>query len=345
MGVSLDWEEFQDSRQLEETLEISNIETDIAAALRDISVDENSSVDKEEEGNINNNLFSDEIEETSAVIKKLLDTPTKSFSKLVFNVTSKASGDNDISVPSDDIISSQVDDVNSKQVEISEEQDDIDEDIPNLSPIKFLSNTGAAQVDVHSQEFLTDFLGTRQSTSTPEGDYQAPLRYVTSETRSSQADHEKQTTEAPDNLNDEDDVFSEDYRVSSSNNLNHTSHDVVFQDNFQDNSVQFKIPEYSPGKVRAYVESLPSPAQTKSIRNEPDLVAEKKILDESFDSEASSRSRVSKLSEISNLTGRFTNTGMFYGSALGGQQQVCPFPEEWQFQTIPESIENNEEID
>ena len=36
---------------------------------------------------------------------------------------------------------------------------------------------------------------------------------------------------------------------------------------------------------------------------------------------------------------------MFYGSALGGQQQVCPFPEEWQFQTIPESIENNEEID
>ena len=33
------------------------------------------------------------------------------------------------------------------------------------------------------------------------------------------------------------------------------------------------------------------------------------MLDESFDSEASSRSKVSKLSDISNLAGRFTNTG------------------------------------
>ena len=36
---------------------------------------------------------------------------------------------------------------------------------------------------------------------------------------------------------------------------------------------------------------------------------EKRLLDESFDSEASSRSRVSKLSDISNLAGRFANAG------------------------------------
>ena len=126
---------------------------------------------------------------------------------------------------------------------------------------------------------------------------------------SNPADHEKQTSETTDNLNEEDDTFSEDYRVSSSNNLNHTSHDVVFQDKAGDNSVQFKVPEYSPSKVRAYVESLPSPAQTERLRAESDLVTEKRMLDETFDSEASSRSRASKLSEISNLAARFTNTG------------------------------------
>ena len=47
----------------------------------------------------------------------------------------------------------------------------------------------------------------------------------------------------------------------------------------------------------------------------------------------------------SNIFPTNLSSGIFYGSALGGQQQVCPFPEEWQFQTIPESIENNDEID
>ena len=123
-------------------------------------------------------------------------------------------------------------------------------------------------------------------------------------------DHEKPNNETPDNHNDEDDVFSEDYRVSSSNNLNQTNNEVSKEDkaNLGANSVQFKLAEYSSSKVRAYVESLPSP-KSRSIKDEQDLVEEKKMLDESFDSEASSRSKVSKLSDISNLAGRFTNTG------------------------------------
>ena len=57
------------------------------------------------------------------------------------------------------------------------------------------------------------------------------------------------------------------------------------------------------------MESLPSPAQSKISNNPPDSMEEKRLLDESFDSEASSRSRVSKLSDISNLAGRFANAG------------------------------------
>ena len=104
--------------------------------------------------------------------------------------------------------------------------------------------------------------------------------------------------------NDEDDVFSEDYRVSSSNNLNHTNIDINSngKSKLEENTQSFKIPEYSSSKVRAYVESLPSPAQSKPTNNQTEL-------DESFDSEASSRSRVSKLSDISNLAGRFSNAG------------------------------------
>ena len=66
----------------------------------------------------------------------------------------------------------------------------------------------------------------------------------------------------------------------------------------------------------------------------------------------SSRSRASRHSELSNLTGRFSSGvgGIFYGAALAPSgassgQTVCPFPDEWQFNTIPESIENDEDID
>ena len=149
-GVSLDWEEFQDSRQLEETLEIPNIETDIATVLK--GIDESFSDETEEAANGNSDTLSEDIEETSAVIKKLLDTPTKSFSKLVFNLTNKAS----VPSGSDEIISSLVE-VDTNQVELSEEQDENDEYVPNLSPIKFLSNPGIAEA--HSHEFLTECTG------------------------------------------------------------------------------------------------------------------------------------------------------------------------------------------
>ena len=55
-------------------------------------------------------------------------------------------------------------------------------------------------------------------------------------------------------------------------------------------------------------------------------------------------SRVSRMSDLSNLTGRFIQ-GAFYGMPNPAAPPVCPFPDEWQYNTIPEVIENDEEID
>jgi hypothetical protein len=70
----------------------------------------------------------------------------------------------------------------------------------------------------------------------------------------------------------------------------------------------------------------------------------------SDDGNVSVSSRVSRMSDLSNLTGRFSQ-GAFYGSLMGGSAgaaaagPVCPFPDEWQYNTIPEVIENDEEVD
>jgi hypothetical protein len=71
----------------------------------------------------------------------------------------------------------------------------------------------------------------------------------------------------------------------------------------------------------------------------------------SDDGNVSVSSRVSRMSDLSNLTGRFSQ-GAFYGSMMGGSVgtaaaagPVCPFPDEWQYNTIPEVIENDEEVD
>jgi hypothetical protein len=58
-------------------------------------------------------------------------------------------------------------------------------------------------------------------------------------------------------------------------------------------------------------------------------------------------SRVSRMSDLSNLTGRFSQCGAFHGSILPSSTAapVCPFPDEWQYNTIPEVIENDEDID
>ena len=155
------------------------------------------------------------------------------------------------------------------------------------------------------------FKGTRlsrQSTSTPDPVHQ---RCEASENSTCTSSPPEQHNVDSEDRNTEDDVYSEDYRVSSSNNLNHTNIDINSngKSKLEENTETFKIPEYSSSKVRAYVESLPSPAQSKSTVNQPDSVEEKRLLDESFDSEASSRSKVSRLSDISNLAGRFSNAG------------------------------------
>jgi len=59
----------------------------------------------------------------------------------------------------------------------------------------------------------------------------------------------------------------------------------------------------------------------------------------------SSRSRTSRVSDLGSMSGRFGKgtLGNFYGGV--GEQTNCPFPEEWQYNTIPEVIENDDEID
>ena len=46
----------------------------------------------------------------------------------------------------------------------------------------------------------------------------------------------------------------------------------------------------------------------------------------------------------SSLAGARMGRGMFYGVGAAAAGPVCPFPEEWQ-QTIPECIENDDDID
>jgi len=187
------------------------------------------------------------------------------------------------------------------------------------------------------------------------------------------------------------DICSEDYRVSSSNdpkqesakgspeNDGETVISVAKQSYVDHNLAQssdlivgslvtpesiMSSPQSSVNKVAAYVQSLPSPhageAHTETSEDCPEDIEDGNvtILDESVNEDeannslASSRSKASRQSDLSNLTGRFSNGvgGMFFGSALGpsvtaGGQTVCPFPDDWQFNTIPESIENDEDID
>ena len=103
----------------------------------------------------------------------------------------------------------------------------------------------------------------------------------------------------------------------------------------------------SISRVQEYIQSLPSPqhflkrdptghGDFKSPLGFPDEDANLSLCSDS-------RSLLSRHSELSSLAGARMGSGMFYG----GQQAaaaICPFPEDWQ-QTIPEVIENDEEID
>jgi len=110
-------------------------------------------------------------------------------------------------------------------------------------------------------------------------------------------------------------------------------------------------------KVAAYLQSLPSPGAggegeevvplERRVRKEVGGVedverVEEVVAVEQSTSEASSRSRASRQSDLGSLTGRM-GAGTFYSSLPTATS--CPFPEEWQFNTIPEVIENDEDID
>jgi len=111
-----------------------------------------------------------------------------------------------------------------------------------------------------------------------------------------------------------------------------------------------KSTKTSLNRVRDYVQSLPSPKH-QSKRGDfntdsfpLDLKTNLSMAEEGDNSSQCSgtQSRISRQSDMSSKTGARMGTGMFYG--LGAGPTVCSFPEEWN-QIIPESIENDEEID
>ena len=102
----------------------------------------------------------------------------------------------------------------------------------------------------------------------------------------------------------------------------------------------------SISRVQEYIQSLPSPQHF--LKRDPPGEFKPPL---SFPEEeanlslcSGSHSLISRHSELSSLTGARMGSGMFYGGQQVAAAAVCPFPEDWQ-QTIPEVIENDEEID
>jgi len=116
-------------------------------------------------------------------------------------------------------------------------------------------------------------------------------------------------------------------------------------------------------RVQDYIQSLPSPqhftrrssgslggegsitSPLKSIKS-PLHKSTNSPLEEDNTSQCSG-SVLSRQSDLSSLTGARMASGIFYGSSSingAANAPVCPYPEDWQ-QTIPESIENDDEID
>jgi len=476
-GISLDWEEFQDSQD-ETTLEAEEMNHTIEARV----FSQNTSSVVETEGaqdspdSVSNSNDMGSSPEPSSVIKKLLDTPTKAFSQIVFNVSNKPSGDSDESRAEefiDKVSDSLVDDIVSKIRKVSLSEDSFEttlEDEKNkdrnqseetdLSPInrshgddsrleevnfdasaaldsygqynirnvpspinslklKRITSTPARTLDFDNGEdaaFQDNSLddvdsGIKDSENTREASNDSKINQLsvnkaaddTFENISDLIYDEKACNEekhlslqsSPDPLiskdgmlsvtSPEEDLCSEDYRVSSSNEMNQRlskgSHefdgDTVVTSLVKDHSLEQSYdkktgeiitpesiaasPQSVVSKVAAYVQSLPSPETNSGIievaENGPKDEACNSLDESAFEDGAnnsltSSRSRASRHSELSNLTGRFSNGvgGIFYGTALAPSgapsgQTVCPFPDEWQFNTIPESIENDEDID
>lgn len=457
-GVSLDWEEFQDSQD-EVTLDVSS--EDINHTIEASAFSENgSNVIKTPHDSPDSSCNDLEaLTEPSEAIKKLLDTPTKAFSQIVFNVSNKHSGDSseNRAEVAESVPDSLVDEIVSKirKVKLSEdsfetsyerEKEEDQNEEAKLGPINSCpenhEHTHIGDVTPKVESSIC-----RPSTSTPDigieddVDHDEESLDVVFNDTISQDDlnlcmkdveisqdpiHQlvnKEADESLDNIPDlihdeladsseirhlslqqstpdipatkdgmlavispDEDICSEDYRVSSSNEMQkelYHEYDVdtvisfvkdhPVKQPFDNQNLVSQIitpdnmiasPQSSVNKVAAYVQSLPSPQINDGINEVVDDMHEvsadtsKNTEDESViedganNSLTSSRSRASRQSDLSNLTGRFSNGvgGIFFGSALGQSgasngQAVCPFPEDWQFNTIPESIENDDDID
>ena len=110
------------------------------------------------------------------------------------------------------------------------------------------------------------------------------------------------------------------------------------------------------------MQSLPSPARRdplpvtprlKNVNNERGSLSVASPCSPGIDVDegnvsvcSGSASLHSRQSDLSSLTGSRLNRGLFSGVLEpNNSNPVCPFPTDWQFNTIPESIENDEDID
>ena len=94
-----------------------------------------------------------------------------------------------------------------------------------------------------------------------------------------------------------------------------------------------KVAEYL--KVQMPVDMTTPPALEDSVTADPDISI----------ASSHSHSVASRQSDLSSLSGARMR-GLFHGTALAANNSpVCPFPEEWQYNIIPEVIENEEDID
>ena len=136
--------------------------------------------------------------------------------------------------------------------------------------------------------------------------------------------------------------------------------DVTTNQASNSNSLLCSPPKNSNlARVQEYLQSLPSPGRRDILPETPNS----KIL-ETLDTSNSTpgvtddgnasqcsetQSVASRQSELSSLAGaRRMGGGLFYGmtpATTENQAPVCPFPEDWQFNTIPESIENDDDLD
>merc|ERR1712012_131771 len=254
-GVSLDWDEFNETSVLAR-VELFTKHEDIEESVSDEIQEEADDDDNDDE---------------SEALKKLLNTPTKAFSQIVFSESVSFS--------------------NNQQ----QSDNHSDDDLPNLSPIKPVSSESQ-----HLDESSDRNKESRQNTSTPE-------------------------LEASDDSNNATNSCDEENNVADNNNVIPSIRKVA------DNQV-FLSPETSISRVKNYVINLPSPS--------------KDDLNDSIDSEASSRSRLSsRQSEALSAANRYNSSGIFYGAPLPGPNSTCPFPSDWTFHSIPETIENNSEVD